>query len=229
MNFITKHRHIRSFVLRTGRITPAQREALERLWPQFGLETAEPFSEVDIFGQTADLVLEIGFGNGEALLQLAQRFPDRHFIGIEVHTPGVGRLLKELAAQELTNVRVIKTDAYEAVQDYFPPGTFSVINIWFPDPWHKKRHHKRRLVQTDFLKLLASRLKPGGLLHLATDWEDYAEWMVEHLNEVANLHNTADDVYFSGPTERPTTHFEKRGLKLGHSVYDLIYKKTEAL
>lgn len=222
-----RRRPIRSFVLRQGRLTPAQARAMEALWPRFGLQlhgTALDWCEV--FGRDAPRVLEIGFGNGEALAWAAAREPERDFIGIEVHTPGVGRLLNALDTAGVSNVRLYNHDAVEVLQQDVPPSSLDEVRIWFPDPWHKKRHNKRRLIQPAFVELLASRLKPGGLLHLATDWEDYAEHMWAVMDAQSEFRNEAGPRgSVARPPSRPQTHFESRGQRLGHGVWDLLYRR----
>jgi len=222
-----QRRPIRSFVLRTGRTTPAQSRAFAEHWPRYGLEfRGEPRDLDACFGRRAERVVEIGFGNGEALCFAASNEPERDFIGIEVHTPGVGKLLNDLAAAERSNVRVFKHDAVEVLRDEIVPESLSELRIYFPDPWHKKRHHKRRLIQPAFVALLASRLARGGRLHLATDWADYAEQMIAVVEAHRGFRNEAGP---AGSVPRPPwrlpTRFEDRGLRLGHQVVDLLYRK----
>ena len=220
-------RSIRSFVTRAGRITPAQQRALTQLWPRYGIEfTPQPLELRSLFGRSAACTVEIGFGNGENLLHLARSHPQRDFLGIEVHRAGIGRLLLELSAAQLTNVRVICHDAVEVFAAQLPPLALQEILVLFPDPWPKKRHHKRRLLQADFVALLAARLAPHGLLRLATDWQPYAQQMLETLNQNAALENLAGDGGFvARPAERLPTRFERRGARLGHEVWDLAYRK----
>jgi tRNA (guanine-N7-)-methyltransferase len=220
-------RSIRSFVTRAGRITAAQQRALTQLWPRYGIEfAAQPLALAALFGRSAPCTAEIGFGNGENLLRLAQAHPERDFLGIEVHRAGIGRLLLELSAAQLTNVRVICHDAVEVFGAQLPPGVLQEILVLFPDPWPKKRHHKRRLLQADFVALLASRLSAGGLLRLATDWQPYAQQMLETLNREPALANLdAGGGFVPRPAERPPTRFERRGARLGHEVWDLAYRK----
>ena len=222
------HRPIRSFVLRQGRLTPAQERGLAELWPRYGLEPAgAPRDFATVFGRAAPLVLEIGFGNGEALRFAAEHEPGRNFLGIEVHRPGVGRLLNALAAAGLGNVRVYNHDAVEVLERDVADHALDEARIWFPDPWPKKRHHKRRLLQPGFVDLIARRLRPGGLLHLATDWHDYALHMGEVLDADARFRNRAGPGGHSPrPPWRPETHFEKRGQRLGHGVWDLLYDRA---
>lgn len=216
-------RAIRSFVTRAGRITPAQERALEDLWPKYGVDLrAAPIDLDALFGRRARRVVEIGFGNGENLLALAASRPEEDFLGIEVHRPGVGRLLLQLEERGLSNVRVVCHDAVEVLERYLGAASLDEILILFPDPWPKKRHHKRRLIQPDFVALLTGRLKEGGTLRLATDWEPYAEEMLATLSAEPRLRNIAGMAGFvPRPPERPPTRFERRGERLGHKVWDL--------
>lgn len=220
-----QHRPIRSFVLRISRTSNAQRRAVDELLPRFGIDFAPaPIDLDEAFGRRAPRILEIGFGMGEVTAALAQSFPERDYLGIEVHTPGVGNLLKLLVEHGLANVRVIQHDAVEVLQQMIPPDTFDGAHVFFPDPWPKKRHHKRRLIQPPFVHLLASRIKPGGYLHLATDWEDYATQMLQVLGAEPLLANTTD-AFAPRPASRPLTKFEARGLNLGHEVRDLLFQR----
>lgn len=223
-----RHRHIRSFVLRQGRTTDAQRAALERDWPRFGLDWPRPAADpADWFPQRAPVVLEIGFGNGEALAAAAAADPARNYLGIEVHRPGVGRLLRELDARALANVRVLAHDAVEVLRDAIAPASLDEVRLYFPDPWHKTRHHKRRIVQAPFVELVASRLRTGGRFHLATDWQPYAQWMREVLDPSPLFRNiSTGDGFVPRPEGRIETHFERRGRRLGHGVWDLVYLRT---
>lgn len=223
-----KQRRIRSFVRREGRLTPAQARALQELLPRYGVEHPGPAIEPRaIFGREAPLTMEIGFGNGEALLSAARAHPERDFLGIEVHRPGVGRLLNGLAETGTENVRVVCADAAEVVRDRLPEACLDACWVFFPDPWPKKRHHKRRLIQPQFASALASRLKPGGILHLATDWTDYAEHMLEVLDAEPLLVNAAGPGHYAPrPEWRPETRFETRGARRGHAVHDLIYHRA---
>ncbi|MCE5234229.1 MAG: tRNA (guanosine(46)-N7)-methyltransferase TrmB [Mizugakiibacter sp.] len=222
-------RRIRSFVLREGRITPAQQRAFDAHWARYGLDYAGAPRDFDaVFGRHAPRVLEIGFGNGEALAWAAAHDPARDFIGIEVHGPGVGRLMNTLAAQGSDNVRIYKHDAVEVLEHEIAPRALAEVRIWFPDPWPKKRHHKRRLIQPGFVALLASRVAPGGLLHLATDWADYAAHMQEVLETAPGWRNRlGTGRYAERPAWRIETHFERRGVRLGHGVWDLLYERSE--
>ncbi|MEZ0237454.1 MAG: tRNA (guanosine(46)-N7)-methyltransferase TrmB [Methylophilaceae bacterium] len=219
------HRAIRSFVLRQGRLTPAQQRAVETLLPVYGVSyAAESLDLEHAFGRQAPKILEIGFGMGAATAQIAAANPDKDYLGIEVHTPGVGNLLKLMEEQELTNLRVIQHDAVEVLRHMITDASLDGVHIFFPDPWPKKRHHKRRLLQAEFVALLCSKLKPGGYLHFATDWEEYAQWTLEVLRAESKLANTVAD-YAPRPEYRPLTKFEQRGLNLGHGVWDLIFTR----
>ena len=217
------HSTIRSFVVRAGRMGPGQARALADLGPRFVLPyAAAPFDFTSSFGRAAPHVLEIGFGMGDATAAIAQALPGTDFIGVEVHTPGVGALLKRIGELGLTNLRLIQHDAVEVLQHMIAPATLTGVHVYFPDPWHKTRHNKRRLIQPAFVGLLASRLAPGGYLHCATDWQPYAEQMLEVLSAEPALRNTAPG-YAPRPEHRPLTKFENRGLKLGHGVWDLVF------
>ncbi|MGA9335166.1 MAG: tRNA (guanosine(46)-N7)-methyltransferase TrmB [Rudaea sp.] len=221
-------RHIRSFVLRQGRFTPAQQRAFTQHWSRFGLDPAsgQPHWR-QVFGRDAPLVLEIGFGNGEQLLWSGQHEPDKNFLGVDVHRPGVGRLMNALASHHVDNVRLYNHDAVDLLEQVIAPDTLDEVRIYFPDPWPKKRQHKRRLIQPEFVALLARRVKPGGLLHLATDWVEYAQQMLEVLDAAADWRNRAGAGQSSPqPDWRIRTHFENRGLRLGHEVRDLLYERT---
>jgi tRNA (guanine-N7-)-methyltransferase len=221
------HRKVRSFVLRQGRFTPAQQRAFDELWPRFGIDYSGHPRDFDaIFDRQARRVLEIGFGNGEALRFAAPQDPSRDLIGIEVHAPGVGRLLNALAADDLRNVRLYHHDAVEVLQHEITDASLDEVRIYFPDPWHKKRHNKRRLLQPELASLLVRKLAAGGRLHLATDWHDYAEQMWDVLDATPGLHNRAGARgHVPRPAWRPQTHFETRGQKLGHEVWDLLYDR----
>ena len=218
-------RRIRSFVTRAGRVSTGQRRALDEIGPRFVVPyTAEPTDWNAIFGREAPRVLEIGFGMGATTAEIAARRPGDDFIGVEVHEPGVGALLKLIDEQTLTNIRIVQHDAVEVIEHMLTPASLDGVHIFFPDPWHKARHHKRRLIQPPFVAQLASRLKPGAYLHCATDWQNYAEQMLEVLGAEPSLDNTAQD-YAPRPEYRPVTKFERRGLRLGHGVWDLVFKK----
>jgi tRNA (guanine-N7-)-methyltransferase len=220
-----RNRPIRSFVVRAGRMTAGQSRALEELWPRYGVEfTPAPLELDDLFGRRAPRTLEIGFGNGEHLAALARAHPERDYLGIEVHRPGVGHLFMLAAANGSTNLRASQHDAVEVLRDQVSPGALDEVLVLFPEPWHKKRHHKRRLIQPPFVELVASRLKPGGVFRLATDWEEYAMQMREVLgasDSYANLSPTGD--WMPRPEERAPTRFEKRGARLGHDTWDLAF------
>jgi tRNA (guanine-N7-)-methyltransferase len=223
-----RNRPIRSFVMRTGRMTVGQSRALEDLWPRFGVEySSEVLSLDSVFGRSAPRTLEIGFGNGEHLAALAAAHPERDYFGIEVHRPGVGHLLMLAASGDLANVRASTHDAVEVLRDQIAPASLDEVLVLFPDPWHKKRHHKRRLIQPPFVELVASRLRPGGVLRLATDWEEYALQMLEVLNaaSVSFRNQSAAGDWIPRPEERAPTRFEKRGARLGHGVWDLAFEK----
>lgn len=217
---------VRSFVLRAGRLGPGQQRALAELGPRFVLPyAAQPLDSAAVFGRHAPLLLEIGFGMGDATAQVAAALPDHDLIGVEVHKPGVGALLKRIGEAGLGNVRIVEHDAVEVLQQMIPPASLAGLHLWFPDPWHKKRHHKRRIVQPAFVALVVSRLAPGGYLHCATDWQHYAEQMLEVLSAAPGLVNTAA-AYSERPAWRPQTKFEARGLRLGHGVWDLVFRRT---
>lgn len=219
-----KHRPIRSFVLRMGRMTEGQRRGLDDNWPQWGLERAAgQLDPAQAFVQPGPLVVEIGFGMGTSLAAMALAEPHTNFVGIEVHPPGVGKLLHSLAASGSNNVRVYRDDAVLVLRECIGDASLDGVQIYFPDPWHKKRHHKRRLIQSEFVELLCSKLKPGGFLHLATDWEDYAEQMLEVLAANPGLENSTAEDYIPRPARRPLTKFEQRGQRLGHGIWDLLF------
>lgn len=220
-----KRRPIRSYVLRTGRMTPGQRRAFDEGWEQWGLEHKKELLDFDcIFGRAGPRVLEIGFGMGQSLVAMAEVDPLSNFVGIEVHKPGVGRLLASMEEQNVDNIRVYCHDAVEVLRDCIADASLGTVQIFFPDPWHKKRHHKRRLIQPLFVEQLVRKLQPGGILHLATDWENYAEQMMEVLSAASGLSNTCGEGQFAPrPERRPLTKFELRGERLGHGVWDLIF------
>ncbi|KMQ81021.1 tRNA (guanine46-N7-)-methyltransferase [Candidatus Burkholderia pumila] len=219
------HRRIRSFVTRAGRVSPGQQRAIDELGPRFVVPYQPELTDWDaVFARQAPRVLEIGFGMGATTAEIAAVRPGDDFIGVEVHEPGVGALLKLIGEQDLSNIRILQHDAAEVLENMIAPASLDGVHIYFPDPWHKTRHHKRRLIQSKFVAQLVSRIKPGGYLHLATDWQNYAEQMLEMLSAEPALENTAD-TYAPRPDYRPVTKFEKRGLKLGHSVWDLIFRR----
>jgi tRNA (guanine-N7-)-methyltransferase len=221
------HRRIRSFVRREGRLTPGQQKALDELWPRYGLSAQQRLDAPATFGRRAPLTLEIGFGNGANLAAMAGAEPDGDFIGIEVHRPGVGRLLKTIAEHHLDNVRIFCDDAVDVLNRCIDDHSLDRILLFFPDPWPKTRHHKRRIVQPAFVGLLARKLRGGGLLHMATDWQAYAEHMLEVMEASAAFRNTAGPGrYAARPASRPVTRFEERGQRLGHGVRDLLYRRN---
>ncbi len=223
------HRPIRSYVLRQGRMTQAQHKALERLWPTYGIDhtSGETLDPKSLFGNEQPLYLEIGFGNGTALANQAMHHPQRNYLGIEVHRPGVGHLLLELEKARLHNVRVLREDAAEILRHALPAQCLDGIYLFFPDPWPKKKHHKRRIVQPQLLRSFAHALRPGGFVHMVTDWEDYARHMLACLEaESAFSNNAVQGGYVPRPDERPLTRFEHRGLRLGHGVWDLVFTRN---
>ncbi len=223
-----QRRRIRSYVLRPGRMTDAQKRAFTANWQRWGLDfEPRPLDLPALFGPERPVVLEIGFGMGQSLATMAEAAPACGFIGVEVHRPGVGRLLRAMDERGLENIRVFCHDAVEVLEHCIPPGSLDTVQIFFPDPWHKKRHHKRRLIQPAFVDLLVSRIKPGGTLHLATDWENYAEQMLAVLSAQGELVNTAGEGEYSPrPESRPLTKFEQRGERLGHGVRDLVFTRN---
>ncbi len=219
------NRPIRSYVLRQGRFSPAQQRARTELLPRFGIEyRAEPLDFAEAFGREAPVVAEVGFGMGETTARIAAENPGVDYLAIEVHSPGVGSLLRQVAEKALSNVRVVQHDAVEVLRDMVPQGSLAAIHVFFPDPWPKKRHHKRRLLQAPFVELAARRLAKGGILHVATDWQEYAEQVLETLGACALLENTAAG-FAERPPWRPETKFERRGRRLGHGVWDVIFRR----
>ncbi len=225
-------RTIRSFVLRTGRTTAGQAKAFADVGPKFLLPyAAAPLDLATTFDRAAPAILEIGFGMGEATASIAALMPEKNFLCCEVHTPGVGALLKRIDEQSLRNIRILQHDAVEVMDHMLPPASLDGVHIFFPDPWHKKKHNKRRLIQAPLIAKLAARLKPGGYLHCATDWQPYAEQILEVLGAEPLLKNTAPEAtggYAAKPHYRPLTKFENRGLKLGHGVWDLVFERVQA-
>ena len=225
-----RHRPVRSFVLRGGRVTDGQKRALDELWPQYGVpEDEAPLKLEEVFGNSHPVIVEIGFGNGEATWRMARARPDENFLGIEVHRAGVGRLLLALEQRGIENVRVACADAVDFLKLRVAPDSLAGVRIYFPDPWPKKRHHKRRIVQKPFVALLARKMRPGGILHLATDWEPYAEFMLEVMqqsDEFENLSSTGGPC--PKPEWRPLTKYESRGEHLGHKVTDLLFRRKVA-
>ncbi|BBB28170.1 tRNA (guanine-N7-)-methyltransferase [Neptunomonas japonica JAMM 1380] len=225
-----KHmRTVRSFVKRAGRTTEGQEKALEEVWPVMGLEIKNGLVDFnEVFGREAPVVLEIGFGMGDSLLEMASCEPHKNFVGIEVHSPGVGRLLSNANEEGLTNIRVYAEDAVEVFKQCVPDNSLDTLQLFFPDPWHKKRHHKRRIVQPDFAQSIRKKLKVGGYFHMATDWENYAEHMMEVMSSAEGYKNKMGDGQYSPQPEwRPVTKFQRRGERLGHGIWDLMFEKTE--
>lgn len=223
-----KHRPIRSYVLRMGRMTHRQQQALDQLWPAYGinLEPGEPLDLDTLFGRQAPHICEIGFGMGDSLLQMAQHNPNIDYVGIEVHQPGIGALLAAIQQHDINNIRLLHGDAATLLPAHFAPNTWDGFHIFFPDPWPKKRHHKRRLLQQPFLSLLQRQLKPNGHLHIATDWQDYAEATLTLLQHMPGFINqTNHNTFLPRPAWRPETKFEKRGIRHGHDLWDLLFKK----
>ena len=223
-----KKKSIRSYVLRSGRMTEGQQRALEQHWPNFRLSLFDgPIADwAAVFGRVAPVVLEIGFGMGDSLLAMAENEPDKNFVGIEVYPPGAGRLVNRAAELGLSNLRIYLADAMDVLDDCIPDGSLDRVQLYFPDPWHKKKHNKRRIVRQPFVDKIGAKLTAGGQFHMATDWQPYAEYMVEVMGEVEGFTNLAgDEVYSPRPDYRPITKFEKRGQRLGHGVWDLLYRR----
>ena len=228
-NLAPEHRRsIRSFVMRAGRMTEGQQKGMDQGWPRFGLSLADGQLDLDaVFGRQAPRNLEIGFGMGNSLLEMAQNSPEQDFIGIEVHRPGVGALLNNVLKAGISNLRVYDCDAIEVLDKAIPDASLDRLMLFFPDPWHKKKHHKRRIVQPDFVQKVRQKLKPGGIFHMATDWQHYAEHMLEIMQAAPGYRNQAEDgTYVPRPDERPITKFEKRGERLGHGVWDLKFERV---
>ena len=227
-NPITTRRGVRSFVLRQGRMTEGQKKAFDCSWFKYGLSRDNGMIDPrEVFGRDNMLNLEIGFGMGKSLADMAEAAPEQDFIGVEVHLPGVGALLKDVEDRGLENVRVYNIDANDVIDLCLPDASLDRVMIFFPDPWHKKKHHKRRLIQPEFIQRIRHKLRVGGVLHLATDWENYAEHMLEVMNDSEGFANTQEQGGYSPrPDDRPITKFEKRGEKLGHGVWDLLFYRT---
>ncbi len=223
-------RQVRSFVLRTGRKTPSQQRAFDELWPKYGLQIADGMQDMQqLFGRQGDVVIEIGYGMGDSLIEMAKSSPETDFIGIEVHTPGVGRLLNLIEENHLSNVRTYTEDAVEVLDNCIADNSLQKVQIFFPDPWHKKKHHKRRIVQPPFIQKLRKKLRQGGIIHLATDWENYAEHMMEVMSAAEGFVNLKGEGMFSAkPDFRPITKFERRGQRLGHGVWDLLFEANDS-
>ncbi|MFA7400769.1 MAG: tRNA (guanosine(46)-N7)-methyltransferase TrmB [Sideroxydans sp.] len=221
------HSHIRSFVLRQGRVSVAQQRAIDNLLPRYGIPySAHPLALDVAFRRNAPKILEIGFGMGDSTALIAQANPDTDYLALEVHTPGVGNLLKLIGQENLENIRIMQHDAVEVLRDMIADASLDGVHIFFPDPWHKARHNKRRLIQSPFIAQLVRKIKAGGYIHVATDWQDYAEQVLRVFNAEVLLENTAAD-YAPRPSYRPLTKFEKRGLNLGHGVWDLVFRRKE--
>ena len=224
-----REKSIRSYVVRAGRMTEAQRNAFDVSWPIYGLKLADGAINTDtVFGRTGQKVLEIGFGMGTSLIEMALANPDTDFIGIEVHPPGVGTLMNSARLENLSNLRVYLADANDVLDECFDTQSIDRLQLYFPDPWHKKKHNKRRIVQSTFVQQVRTKLRTGGILHMATDWQHYAEQMMETLSEAEGFENCAGaGQYSERPSYRPITKFEKRGERLGHGIWDLVFKKTD--
>ena len=222
-------RGIKSFVMRSGRMTEGQQRGLDQGWPKYGLELADGLRDFDqVFGRSAPRTFEIGFGMGHSTLLMAAAAPEQDFIGVEVHRPGVGALLNGALAQNLSNIRVYTCDALEVLRDCVADASLDRVLLYFPDPWHKSRHHKRRIVKAEFAELVRQKLKVGGVLHMATDWEPYAEYMLEVMQVAPGYRNlAADGRCVERPSERPVTKFERRGERLGHGVWDLKFARVD--
>ena len=224
-----QHRKIRSYVLREGRLTAGQQRAFDTLWPQFGIDftTGQTLDLPAVFGNPNPVILEIGFGNGASLAEMASRNPQQNYLGIEVHSPGVGHLLLDIKERGLDNLRIVRHDAVELLESWIAPAALAGVYLFFPDPWHKKKHHKRRILQPSMIQLLARAIRPGGIFHAATDWEHYAEQMLEVLSETNEQFENSAGVgnYSLRPDYRPITKFEKRAERLGHGVWDLIFRR----
>ncbi|MFT5037672.1 MAG: tRNA (guanine-N7-)-methyltransferase [Flavobacteriaceae bacterium] len=223
-----RKKSIRSYVVRAGRMTDGQRKAFETSWPIYGLKLADGAINTDeVFGRSGLKILEIGFGMGDSLLQMAAAEPESDFIGIEVHPPGVGTIINTARVEGLANLRIYLADANDVLDECFAPASIDRLQLYFPDPWHKKKHNKRRIVQPSFLQRVREKLRPNGIIHMATDWQPYAEQMLEILSEATGFENCAGPGESSPrPAYRPLTKFEKRGERLGHGVWDFIFKKT---
>jgi len=222
-----KRKDIRSYVIRGGRMTPGQKSAFDRQWARYGVSLYDgAFNPVEAFGREAPLVLEIGFGMGDSFHQMAMAEADKDFVGIEVHPPGVGRLINTAGLDDLNNIRVYMADAIDVLDDCIADNSVDRFQLYFPDPWHKKKHNKRRIVQPEFVQKIRQKLKVGGVFHLATDWENYADHMMEVMSHAEGYSNQASEYQFSArPDFRPITKFEKRGERLGHGVWDLLFER----
>lgn len=223
----TKRRPIRSFVLRQGRLTKAQQNAFDNYWQDAGIDFNEALLDLPaLFGRSAPVTLEIGFGNGDSLLEQACAYPERNYLGIEVHGPGVGHLLNRIHQENISNLRVIRHDAVEVLKHQVPDNSLDCVQLFFPDPWHKKKHQKRRILQNAFIETVHNKLNTGGMFHMATDWQHYAEHMLREMENAKGFSNDAGrGNYSTDKKTRPQTKFERRGLNLGHDVWDLVYTK----
>lgn len=225
-------RTIKSFVIRSGRMTAGQLKAYQALWMKYGIEAdgaVVDFSK--IFSRTAPVILEIGFGMGDSLIEMAERYSQNNYLGIEVHKPGVGRLLGNIAQRQLSNVRVMQYDALQILKKQIPDHCLHAVYLFFPDPWHKRKHHKRRIVNDEFVQLVGKKLQKNGFLHMATDWQDYAAQMLDTMQRASGFNNCATNCknnggYIPRPDYRPMTKFERRGKRLGHGVWDILFQKT---
>ncbi|MDT8397381.1 MAG: tRNA (guanosine(46)-N7)-methyltransferase TrmB [Pseudomonadales bacterium] len=221
-------RTVKSYVVRGGRLTSSQKQAIDTLWQDFGLVTDQGLMDQErVFSRRAPLTFELGFGMGDSLLEMARLSPQRDFVGVDVHLPGIGALLRGIKANELNNIRIYRDDGKVVLRDCFADDSIDCVQIFFPDPWHKKKHHKRRLIQPEFMQLVWQKLRPGGTVHLATDWENYAEHMLNVMGVVTGFRNRFGGNACATDHGRPATRFEKRGERLGHGVWDLIFEKTE--
>ena len=222
--FINQMRKIQSFIKRSGRLSASQKRGLTQLWGDYAIEPQDVLDFAKIFGNNNDVVLEVGFGNGDTLVEMAQENPQLNYVGIEIYDAGIGHLINSAYVKQLSNLKVMRGDAVEFLNDNITDNSLARFQLFFPDPWHKKKHHKRRIVQQDFLNLLSKKLKTGSICHMATDWQDYAEYMMEMLEINKNFKNTQSVyTYTPRPRFRPLSKFEKRGNKLGHGVWDLIF------
>lgn len=225
---VEHRRTIKSYVVRSGRMTPGQEKAFQKLWSLYGVEASDQLLDFQqLYGRQAPVILEIGFGMGDSLIEMAAQHPQNNYLGIEVHKPGVGRLLGKVSEQALTNLRVMQFDAIEVLKNQIPDASLSAVYLFFPDPWHKKRHQKRRIVQDSFVQLIRQKLTIHGQFHMATDWEHYASQMLDCMKQAPGFKNCASDgEYIPRPEYRPVTKFERRGERLGHGVWDILFKKT---
>ena len=227
MNKVEHPRAIKSFVVRSGRMTPGQEKAYEEQWGHYGVDADEQVLDFELlFARQAPVILEIGFGMGDSMLEMAARHPENNYLGIEVHKPGVGRVLANISEQSLSNLKVMKFDAVEVLKKQIKDNSLSAVYLFFPDPWHKTRHQKRRIVQDDFIQLIRKKLMPHGQFHMATDWEHYARQMLRTMKDAPGFSNcAADGEYIPRPEHRPITKFERRGERLGHGVWDILFEK----